>query len=348
MTRQRGLHFFFFMVVLFTTTMTARSCAAEQTTALIIPPERHASPQPSESSEHAQFSLREQVLYASRPEPATGNIRFDEWAFTGKGALGPRFDFRLEHYLLEGAQAGLTREAWVRYQIISNAARIPMTVRAGEFTLPLPLDPKDDLQSSTPFAVWDQAVGANPFTFFDSKIGTEVEIGRREHGINAALAVLEGHERQSAYPARSADTAASLRYRMEPITATLYRYEGRRVVGNMRGGFSRTGLGVVWERGLFQFAAVGQLGRDGDADGSGTNVSSSGGFVQGRYAWGRRPFVLARWDTVADDIAGSSHRLVALAGWIFGDNLAMSLEDRVVPGPAGERNTVLAQLIVGR
>lgn len=46
-------------------------------------------------------------------------------------------------------------------------------VRAGEFTLPLPVDPETQRDTEAHYLLYDQTVGSNPFNFFDSRIGVE-------------------------------------------------------------------------------------------------------------------------------------------------------------------------------
>ena len=72
---------------------------------------------------------------------------------------------------MDGGVPGRSRDAWAAWRATPDGARIPVTVRGGQFTLNLPVDPETFRETSDHYAIWDQTAGDNPFAFFEPKLG---------------------------------------------------------------------------------------------------------------------------------------------------------------------------------
>ena len=66
----------------------------------------------------------------------------DEVEFLTAGLAGPRSNYFVEQYVIDGGQRGLLREAWLNYRANPWSARIPVSLLAGSMTLPVPVDPE--------------------------------------------------------------------------------------------------------------------------------------------------------------------------------------------------------------
>ncbi len=260
---------------------------------------------------------------------------FNEIELLSGGALGSRGSYWLEQYLLDGGFPGSTREAWVASRLTPDDASVPVTVRAGQFTLPLPLDPETFRETTQPYAIWGSTAGLNPFTFFEPKLGVQIVAGDAGRALAVTASFVQGHDPR-AFPAHGSDTMLTVQRDLGPWSLTLYRYDGSRVLSGLGFGnttplsgigdrFWRNGLGAGWRRGHTEVDAVYQTGNDSAADVYGDALLSSGGFVQVRQALGERAFALARWDATQDSVfariftAGFGYRFSPNTRWtVFG------------------------------
>src|SRR6185312_780969 len=130
----------------------------------------------------------------------------DEIELFTSGTVGSRANYFVEQYLVDGGQPGLLRDAWIDDRVTPWNARIPVQLQAGQFTLPLPVDPetfRDSYQGNTPY---EQRVGPNPFTFFDPKLGVRAGVGDPLHGLSGQVFAGPGYDRQSGLPKTGIDT----------------------------------------------------------------------------------------------------------------------------------------------
>src|SRR5579872_5241106 len=152
-------------------------------------------------------AVKVNLAYSSAVDPSgLPKIVLDELEFLTGASLGKNFSYRLEQYGLDGGRPGLMRDAWVRFT--SNPTlteRSALRVVAGQFTLPLPIDPETMRESLQHYAVFDQSVGGNAFTFFDPKIGVDLALGNEVEGVDGHVVVMQGHDRQSGMPALGLD-----------------------------------------------------------------------------------------------------------------------------------------------
>lgn len=284
------------------------------------------------------LALRTELAYASA-EPTDPSVSaplpkaiVDEVEFLTGGSLGPRSSYWAEVYAVDGGFPGLARDVWYAYRATPDGARIPVTLRAGQFTLPLPLDPETFRETTEHYAIWDQTAGDNAFNFFKPKIGGQIAVGNPARALAATVNVLQGHDTQSGLPAHGVDTMVTLRRDVGDWSFTAYRYDGSR---NLHGTafndtyfdygdrFWRNGFGLTWTRGATEIDAVYQTGNDSAVDSYGDALLSSGGFLQLRRAIGTRTFAIARWDATHDRSFGRS--ITAGLGYRLSRNTRLTL-----------------------
>ncbi|GAC1598273.1 MAG: hypothetical protein NVS3B28_30240 [Candidatus Velthaea sp.] len=96
----------------------------------------------------------------------------DEIELLTGGSLRTRVSYFTEAYLVDGGRPGTVRDAWGAYHLGSyERPRTSATLTAGQFTLPLPLDPETFRETQAHYAIWDQVAGRNSFNFFDPHQG---------------------------------------------------------------------------------------------------------------------------------------------------------------------------------
>jgi hypothetical protein len=223
------------------------------------------------------------------------------------GSIGDHGSYWVEPYIIDGGYPGNVRDAWLAERLTKDGARTPIIFRAGQFTLPLPLDPETFRETTEPYAIWSQTGGANPFTFFDPKIGGQFEIGNPARALGATVSFLKGADVQSGLHAQGTDTMATLERDYGDLRLTAYRYDGSRPLAgygynnsqfftDIGDRFWRNGFGIGWARRRTEIDGVYQIGNDSAADVYHDALVSSGGFLQVRQALGNRAFAIARWD----------------------------------------------------
>lgn len=259
-------------------------------------------------------AMRVEIDYASAgaadPDDIKGPLPktiVNEVEFLMGGAVGSRASYWVEPYAVDGGFPGIVRDAWFAERLTPDGARLPLLVRAGQFTLPLPLDPETFRETTQPYAIWSQSAGGNPFTFFDTKLGVELEIGNPVRQIGGTLSVLKGADAQSGLPPVGVDTMATLERDFGDFRLSSYRYDGSRPLegyafnntqyfSNIDDRFWRNGFGLGWSHKRTDVDAVYQIGNDSAADVYHDPLVTSGGFLQVRQTLGNRTFAIARWD----------------------------------------------------
>lgn len=291
------------------------------------------------------IAIKANLAYTSEPDPAgLPKAIVDEVEVFLAGLAGPRANYFFEQYLVDGGDHGLTREAWVNYRATPDAARVPVWLQAGSFTLPLPVDPETFRESAQHYTVFDQTVGNNPFKFFDPKIGMQVGVGSVLQGASVRVFAGPGHDRQSGLPTTGTDVMGYGQQVIGPVTLSTYRYQGSRPdVADLLDRFSRQGFGVTYAAGRWTSESVLQTGWDSSVDGLG--FGSSGGFTQLRYEIGPRLFALARYEGTSDT-AGFTRDGVLLLGMRVTHNARFTIEDVIQHVPQ-TKHTLNAQYTVG-
>jgi hypothetical protein len=269
-------------------------------------------------------AVKTQLAYSSDADEGLPKAVVDEVELLTGGAIGAHFNYFIEDYAIDGGRPGQMRDAWLQYNN-GNAH-----IRAGQFTLPLPVDPESLRDSLSHYLVYDQTVGHNPFQFFDPRIGLDVYAQNAGGGVEAHLAAVESYDRQSGNPNSGIDLMAyASKSFTRGITLYAYRYQGQRVLSGARDAFFRQGYGAGKTIGKFQALGVLQTGRDSDAAGDGNASSSSGGFLQGQYQFSDALMAVARYDRVSDGVTGSQHQIVLSLVTRPAPNMRFTIEDQI-------------------
>ena len=273
----------------------------------------------------------------------------DEIELFTTGAIDSRSAYFVEQYAVDGGVPGLTRDAWVIDRLNPWEAKIPVNVQAGSFTLPLPVDPETFRETYQGYALYEQTAGANPFNFFDPKIGVRLAIGNPQRGLNAQFFAGPGHDRQSGLPSTGTDLMATVQQTLGPAQATLYTYQGTRPSIGAPDRFSRTGYGLVINPfGRLSSETVLQTGWDSNCGfGDLLGCSSSGGFEQVRYSFNTRLFALARYEGTDDAVSGLKRDGVVMMGYGLRENSRITLEDVIQHVPQ-TTHTMNLQLTIAR
>lgn len=259
-------------------------------------------------------AVRVEVDYASAgaadPDEIKGPLPktiVNEVEFLMGGSVGSRGSYWLEPYAIDGGFPGLVRDAWYAQRLTPDGAGVPLVVRIGQFTLPLPLDPETFRETTQPYAIWSQNAGGNSFTFFAPKMGAQFEIGNPARQLSGTLSFLKGADVQSGLQTDGTDTFVTLERDLGDFRLNAYRYDGSRSLeGPAFNGYQyftdigdrfwRNGFGLGFVHKRTEINAVYQIGNDSSADVYNDALVTSGGFLQVRQTLGSRAFAIARWD----------------------------------------------------
>lgn len=270
----------------------------------------------------------------------------DEVEFFVAGLVGSRANYFVEQYVIDGGQHGALRDAWINERLTPWEARTPVNLQAGQFTLPLPVDPEAFRETNRHYAVFDQTSGSNPFNFFDPKLGAALTVGSPLHGTDLVLFAGPGHDRYSGLPTTGTDVMLYSQHVLGPITASAYHYQGTRPSDVLTDRFERQGYAVTFASGRWSSQTLLQTGYDSNAFGSaGIGASSSGGFTQLRYDISPRLFTIGRYEGT-NDSSGFARDGVVFLGYRPSHNSVFSIEDDVAHVPQ-TKNTLVFQYTVG-
>jgi hypothetical protein len=270
----------------------------------------------------------------------------DEIELFTAGLIGSRGSYLVEQYVVDGGEPGLLRDAWLDYRLNPWEAKIPISLQTGSFTLPLPVDPETFRETYQHYTLYDQTVGANPFNFFDPKVGAKLSAGSVLRGASLEIFAGPGHDRQSGLATVGTDLMGYAQDVAGPLTPSFYDYEGTRPDGTMLlDRFERTGYGLTISAGKWTSESVIQTGWDSSCLPN-VGCASSGGFTQLRYAFGPRFYALGRYEGTNDPLNGFSRDGVLLVGYRPTHNSSLTVEDVVQHVPQ-TTNTMNLQLTVG-
>jgi hypothetical protein len=281
------------------------------------------------------------LQYTSAPDPGLPRAVVDEIELLTAGTVGSRGNYFAEQYLIDGGVHGNLRDAWFNERLTSPGSGVAFDLRAGQFTLPVPVDPESFRETAEHYAVFDQTVGANPFNFFDPKAGITAHVGS-SRGPSFEFSALQGHDVQSGLPTAGIDLMQTIHELLGPFDLSVYRYSGRRNVAPEVSGsgfvadddrFTRTGIGLRFAAGRWTSESVLQQNTDTNFDGLGTALHSSGGFTQLRYAITAKLFGLVRYDGTNDD-RRLFRSTTALLGYRLSHNSRITIEDVIAHDPA--------------
>lgn len=264
-------------------------------------------------------AVKVNLEYGSDPDPSgLPKAVVDEIELLSGGAIGENASYFIEQYVTDGGRPGLTRDAWIQLNGEERHAR------AGQFTLPLPVDPESERPTLTHYAVFDQTVGENTFNFFDPRLGVDAFAGS-ERGLSGHIAALDAYDRQTATPRSGIDVMGTLSNRTGPLTLTAYRYQGQRNFA-VADRFWRQGYSAVFLSGRFGATALLQTGNDTSADGAGLAARSSGGFLSASYRLSPLLELQTRYEGTSDDLAGMQRQFVLSANARVRRNMRFTIE----------------------
>ncbi len=267
------------------------------------------------------LAVKVNLAYSSDAQAGLPKAIVDEVELLTGGSIGSKFSYFLEQYAVDGGEPGLPRDAWLQYNSGSNH------IRAGQFTLPLPVDPETERDTLAHYEIYDQTVGENHFNFFDPRIGLDAYTD--SSNFSAHLVAVESYDRQSETPISGIDPMAFIAKRAGSFTAYLYRYQGQRHIDGARDAFYRQGYGLGSDTGKLNVVGVLQNGNDSNADGLGTATFSSGGFLQVRYAFSDAVAAVARHGRTWDPLNGSQQQTVLTLVTRPARNMRFTIEDQI-------------------
>jgi hypothetical protein len=271
-------------------------------------------------------AIKVNLQYGSERSGGLPKAVVDEVEVLTGGSFGKRGSYFAEQYAVDGGLPGRTRDLWAAWRITPDSARIPVSIRGGQFTLDLPVDPETFRETTDHYAIWDQTAGENPFAFFEPKAGLTVSAGDQGRGFSGSVAAVRGHEPGSGLPSRGIDRYLYAQHAAGNVLLSAYRYDGARPVDGTDDRFWRAGAGLSITQGRARFDAVYQRGYDAHASADGALVSS-GAFAQLRYDLSSRMFAIARYDGTQD--SAFSRALIAGAGYRLAHNARLTVFDTV-------------------
>lgn len=254
---------------------------------------------------HGAFpvAVKVNLAYGSDPDP-TGLPKaiVDEVELLTGGTLGNRTNYFVEQYVVDGGRPGLLRDAWL--QLNSDHAHL----KIGQFELPLPVQVESERDTLAHYALYDQTVGVNAFSFFGPRIGIDASLGT-DDGLSAHLLLLHAYDRQSAAPRSGVDVMGMVAQTLGKFTLQTYRFQGQRNFATPDK-FYRQGYAIAYRHERVQLGGVVQTGNDSSADGMGAGAHASGGFLESRYAWSDSMAMIARYDATSDALTGDRRMLI--------------------------------------
>ena len=281
-------------------------------------------------------ALKINLAYSSAADPSgLPRTIVDEVELLAGAPLGGHASYRIEQYAVDGGVVGKTRDAWLSYTSRPTFGDpLPaLRVTAGEFTLPLPVDPETQRDTENHYAIFDQTVGGDPFNFFDDKIGVDVAYGAPfGAGTDLHVLALQGHDVQSGLASSGLDRMLYAQAGSPTASLAAYRYDGSRPIQPVADRFWRQGVALHGSAGDADLDVLAQTGDDSSARGVGASARSSGGFAQLRWTWSPRLFGIVRYDTTDDAIAGMRRSLTTSLVIRPYRNARLTLEDVVEGG----------------
>lgn len=303
-------------------------------------------PQPSRN-DVLPIAVKVNLAYSSAADPSgLPKAIVDELEVLAGAPIGKRLSYRLEQYVVDGGVPGTTRDAWLSYTTRPDFgdSAPALRVTAGEFTLPLPVDPETQRDTENHYAIFDQTVGSNPFDLFEDKIGIDAAYGPSfgASGTDVHLLALAGHDARSGLASHGADSMAYVQSGSPLASISAYRYDGVRPLGIIADRFYREGAGLAVTSGKATIDALVQRGADASADGQGHAVSSGGGYLQLHWTPSASMFGVVRYDATSQTGVAATHSVTASLVFRTYRNARFTLEDVVTGG----RNTPAAAWLI--
>ena len=270
----------------------------------------------------------------------------DEVELFTAGLLGGRANYFVEQYVVDGGEPGSLRDAWLNVRMNPWEARSPISLQAGQFTLPLPVDPESLRPSYQHYTIYDQTVGNNPFNFFDDKDGGLASFGSSRRGAEFQVFAGPGHDRGSSLATVGTDLMGYAQQVLGAFTLSAYHYTGERPAApDLLDHFERTGYAVVFSEGKWVSQSLLQTGWDSNCLPH-VGCASSGGFTQLQYWIGPRLYALGRYEGTSDTVSGFSRDGLLMMGYRPWHNASLTVEDVISHSPQ-TNNTMNVQLTIG-
>jgi hypothetical protein len=254
------------------------------------------------------IAVKVQTVYSSNGSgnPASGLPKaiVDEVELLSAGSVGRNASYFFEQYAVDGGYAGRPRDMWLQFDRQtqpSDTLATTLHARIGEFTLPLPVDPETQRPTLQHYDIFDRSVGANAFTLFDPRLGTDLSVTNDRHGIEAHVVLAQAYDRASGIPSDGLDVMVTFAKTLSSdLTAYVYRYQGQRATAPQHDRFYRQGYTLDFQRGRLDTTALLQNGFDTSADAHGLGARSSGGFLQAGWRFNTAMSLYARYDDTYD------------------------------------------------
>ena len=279
--------------------------------------------------------VRGQFAYTSEPEPSgMPKAVLDEVEVFFSGRVNREVSYFVQPYLVDGGAPGSMREAWVQYTTNGSLRGAPVRFTAGAITLPLPVDPETFRQTNQHYAIFDQTVGANPFTLIDPHNAVSLGVGNEVRGTSLTTALVQGHDQHSGLANAGTDRMVYLQHAMGGLTFAAYSYDGKRDTGAVRDDFHRHALAMNAYRGRWALETLLQTGYDTSPNGDGEGIASSGGYAQLRYRFDSATFGIVRYDGVSDTSGSFERSITVAASRRIGKWLRLGAEDVIRHGTA--------------
>ena len=276
------------------------------------------------------ISVKLNFAYSSQADPnKLPKAIVDEVELLTGSPITRHISYRFEQYLVDGGVPGKTRDAWLSYTSAPTFGNTAAAFRisAGQFTLPLPVDPETQRDTLNHYALFDQTIGKNPFNFFDDRVGIDAAYGRLAGGPAVHLLALKGHDPQSGLPTDGTDQMMLGQDASATDVAYAYRYEGARKLGTIDDRFWRQAFGLTHWSGRLTLDALLQTGFDSNPDAGVSAVHSSGGFAQTRWEFSPKSVGELRLDRTSDALTGARQSLTATMVFRTRRNERLTIED---------------------
>jgi hypothetical protein len=194
-------------------------------------------------------------------------------------------------------------------------AHTQSTYRAGYFELPLIQSPGQRLDDLAPYGYDQTHVGLNDLTLASPRIGLEAErvvgvaridgtiaFGEFKGAAYGGKPIATGESTYAAKPELGVFTRVPVAKGVELFTDSILGQRAIGVTGQpvFQDAYQRLGFGAHAAGRRLDFTAEQWYGHDGDADGVGGQITSSGGFVRLKYYAVPHAYVGFRYDSSAN------------------------------------------------
>ncbi|HEY0384333.1 MAG TPA: hypothetical protein VGC72_19255 [Candidatus Elarobacter sp.] len=279
-------------------------------------------------------AVRGQFAYTSEPDASNQlpKATLDELEVFLSARVTKQISVAGQLYLVDGAQNGAMREAWAQYSTRGSFGGAPARFTLGSITLPLPVDPETFRQTNQHYAIFDQTVGANPFTLIDPHNAATLALGNPVRGSSATFVAAQGHDPHSGLASNGTDRMIQAQEAIGGFVVSAYDYTGERRLGDVPDAFTRRGVGVNFYRGRLAVETVLQTGYNSSPNGDGIGIGSSGGFAQVRWQLPHGTFAIVRYDAVNDSSGGFGRSLTVGGTRLLSRGLAFEAEDVIERG----------------